>query len=43
LPDIPQVNVSPAQAFQISPDAEDLVRQRRADEFSLWNSIPEGG
>lgn len=43
LPDIPQVNVSPAQSFQISPDAEDLVRQRRAAEFSLWNSIPEGG
>ena len=43
LPDIPIVNVSPTRPLEISPDVEALVRESRADEFALWNSIPIRG
>lgn len=43
LPDIPSVNVSPRLDLQASPDVEALVRQVRAAEFALWESIPVRG
>lgn len=33
-------NVSPAAELSLSPDAEERLRRKRAEEFSLYESIP---
>jgi hypothetical protein len=43
LPAIPQANVSPRMPLEVSPLVEEQVRQARASEFALWDSIPVRG
>ncbi|MBW7920743.1 MAG: gamma-glutamyl kinase [Rubellimicrobium sp.] len=37
LPDMPRVNVSPARLIALSPGVERRLRDKRADEFALWD------
>lgn len=39
LPEIPTVNVSPVQSLAASPEVEARIRQARAMDFALWDSI----
>ena len=43
LPEIVSVNVSPTASLSISPEVEARVRDARAAEFALWDSIPLRG
>ncbi|MCC7321718.1 MAG: gamma-glutamyl kinase [Rubellimicrobium sp.] len=36
LPDLPRLNVSPARALSLSPRIEERLREKRAEEFALW-------
>lgn len=36
--ELPRLNVSPAMATSLSPDAEDRYRRKCADEFALWDA-----
>ena len=40
LPELDDVNVSPRKTLSVSPEVEALVRQKRAADFALWESIP---
>lgn len=40
LPAIPDANVSPRMPLEISPRIENQIKQARASEFALWESIP---
>ncbi len=37
--DLPRENVSPRMELSLSPQAEKTLRQARAEEFDLWDSI----
>ncbi|MDX1781967.1 MAG: gamma-glutamyl kinase, partial [Thalassovita sp.] len=37
--DLSRENVSPSMELNLSPAVESLLRERRAEEFRLWESI----
>ena len=43
LPDLPQLNVSPEADLSVSEATAQHVRQKRREDFALWDSIPPGG